>query len=104
MSKEQKKLDGKIVRFIAIDRKYMTTLYPAIAPESKRMGTFATGQHVDPEIESTLDNLTKEEMTGKTKLSAQRKNKWPYIIDPAITVHIEHMKRVLLIPIYSHTH
>lgn len=85
-----KKLDGKIVRFMAVDRKYLNTSYPAIAAESKSMATYVTGQHIDPSDDATFGNLTPEEMTGEEKLSAQRRGKFPYIINPEHPVYIQH--------------
>lgn len=88
-----KKLDGKIVRFIAVDPKYARVAYPAIAAESNRLSTFITGQHVDPEIPDTHGNLTRNEMLGIDEIKpASRKSIWPYVINPENVVQIIHSK------------
>lgn len=89
-----KELDGKEVRFVAVDKRYMRTPYPAIAPHSKSMGTYVTGQHVDPEDETTYGNLTEDEMLGEIEIKpAARKKKFAYVINPDNPVFIIHMQK-----------
>jgi hypothetical protein len=91
--KDSKKLDGKRVRFIAIDPKYAKSPYPAIAPESASMGTYVTGQHIDPNDPNTHANLSKGEMLGLEEIKpAARKALWPYVINPENQVMIMHGK------------
>jgi len=77
-----RKLDGRVVRFIAVDPKYARTPYPAIAPWSESMATYVTGQHIDPSDKTTHKNLTVDEMVHPDKMSATRRALWPYIINP----------------------
>jgi len=89
----KKKLDGKKVRFIAVDPKYSRTPYPAIAPESGRMGTYVTGQHIDPDDPDTHNNLTKAEMLNPDEIKpAARRSSWLYVINPEAPVMIMHGK------------
>ncbi len=89
-----KELDGKTIRFIAVDKRYMRSLYPAIAPHSKEMGTYITGQHINPLDEDSLTNLSDSEMLGEVEIKPNaRKIKFPYVINPDNPVYIEHMKK-----------
>jgi len=48
---------------------------------------YATGQGIIPNDESTYDNLTLDEMTGKKPLTAEKAKKFPYVIDPFEIYH-----------------
>jgi len=84
-------LDGKVVKFIAVDRKYRTEAYPAIAPLSTRLNTYVTGQHIDPDDKSTDGNLTLKEITGEIEIKPEsRRKRFPHVIndvDPVLIIH-----------------
>ncbi len=86
-----RKLDGKKVRFIAVDRKYRTEAYPAVAPLSSRLNTYITGQHIDPDDDSTKGNLTLREITGEIEIKPDARRKlFPFVIndvDPVLIIH-----------------
>ena len=85
------KLDGKIVRFLAVDRKYRSTPYPAVAPYDTKLNTYITGQHFIAGDKERSDFLTVEEITGEMEIKpAKRKDKFRYVIndeDPIMIVH-----------------
>ena len=85
-------LDGKKVRFLAVDKKYIKVPYPCIAPMSQSLNTYITGQHIEPEDETTYDNLSIEEMTGQTDLTIKKRKRFPHVINPDQTVNIFHGK------------
>lgn len=85
-------LDGKKVRFLASDKKYVKVPYPCIAPMSEKMSTYVTGQHIDPDDEKTWDNLTVEEMTGQEDISMKKRKMFGHIINPDRRVQIFHGK------------
>ena len=88
------KLDGKIVRFISTDRKYMRDPYPSMAPWSNSLNTFLTGQHFNSSDEDLKHGLSPKEMTGDAEITpAGRKKLFPHIIDPMRPVHIVHMQK-----------
>lgn len=85
----KKILDGKKIRFIAVDPKYVDTPYPLIAPWSSKLNTYITGQHIDPEDPDTKGNLTPDEMLGiKDIKPAGRAANFPYVINPDNTVYV----------------
>lgn len=89
-----KELEGKIVQFLAVDKKYIKQPYPAIAPMSKRMNTYVTGQHVDPNDENTKGNLRIPEMLGEEVIKpAARQALFPYVINPSNPVMIQHGRK-----------
>ena len=79
------------VKFIALDRKYRTEAYPAVAPLDSKLNTYVTGQHIDYDDESTLANLTIDEITGKVPIKPDSKKKrFPHVIndvDPVLIIH-----------------
>ena len=87
----RKKLEGKIVRFIATDRKYRTEAYPAIAPLDSKLNTYITGQHIDTSDSSTKGNLTLKEITGEKEIKPEaRLRLFPFVIndvDPVLIIH-----------------
>ena len=87
----KKHLDGKKVKFIALDRKYRAEAYPAVAPLDSKTNTYITGQHVDPADESTSGNLTLKEITGEIEIKPdRRRKKFPHVIndvDPVLIIH-----------------
>jgi hypothetical protein len=85
-------LDGKKVRFIAVDKKYERQPYPCIAPFDDQMSAYVTGQHIDPADEKTYENLTVEEMTGEADISIKKRKKFPHVINPENAVNIFHAK------------
>jgi len=87
----RKKIQGKVVRFIANDRKYRTEAYPAIAPLDSTLNTYITGQHIDPNDSSTKGNLTLKEITGEREIKPEaRLRLFPFVIndtDPVLIIH-----------------
>lgn len=85
------RIEGKIVRFIANDRKYRTEPYPAVAPLDSVMNTYVTGQHIDPSDPSTKGNLTLAEITGEKEIKPEsRARLFPFVIndvDPVMIIH-----------------
>ena len=84
-------LDGKKIRFIALDRKYRTEAYQAVAPLDSQSNTYITGQHIDPSDETTKGNLTLKEITGEIEIKPEgRRKRFPFVIndvDPVLIIH-----------------
>lgn len=72
----------RIVKLIAVDNRYKDTPYPFRCILDDSIGTYLTGQHVDPGDPDTFDNLTVEEMTGQQILSPEKKRRFPFVINP----------------------
>lgn len=73
----------RTVKLIATDdKRYKDTPYPFMCVMDDSIGTYLTGQHIDPNDQDTYDNLTLEEMTGQERLSAEKKKRFPFVIDP----------------------
>lgn len=85
-------LDGKTVRFIAVDKKYARQPYPAMAPLSDSMNTYVTGQHIIPGDPKTAHNLTIAEMTGVKQLTTAKGKRFQYVINPNNVIQIFHSK------------
>jgi len=86
-------LEGKIVKFIAIERKYRAEPYQAVAPLDSKLNTYITGQHVDFNDPSTKGNLTLQEITGEVEIKPEgRKRKFPIVISETDVVLIQHNK------------
>jgi len=83
----------QIVRLISLDPRYRVSPYPAIAEENSRLDTYLTGQHVDPDDESTVGGLTKEEMLGDEKLTVAKRNRFPFVVNPKTRVPLTHSMR-----------
>jgi hypothetical protein len=85
------KLEGKKVRFIAVDRKYRAEAYQAIAPLDSKLNTYITGQHIDPSDKNTKGNLTLKEITGDKDITPEsRLRLFPHVIndvDPVMIIH-----------------
>jgi hypothetical protein len=84
----------KIVRIIAVDKRYVKQPYPAIAIWDNSKLCYLTGQHIDPAIPKTRSNLTVDEMTGKKMPSEEKMAKFPYIINPENNIPIIHMRKL----------
>lgn len=80
------------VRIVAVDKRYMKEPYPFIPIYNERIGTYVTGQHVDPNDPSTKDNLTKEDMEHPEKISIKKKKRFPYIILPEVRLPLLHLR------------
>ncbi len=78
----------RVVKLIAVDNRYKGSTYPFIPVYDIGLGTYRTGQHIDPKDPDTLGNLTLEEMTGKKELSPEKRKKFPYVIDPKATYNL----------------
>jgi len=86
-----RKLEGKKVKFIAVDRKYRTEAYPAVAPLDSKLNTFITGQHIDPDDDTTSGNLSIKEITGEIEIKPEaRRKKFPHVINEVDPVFILH--------------
>lgn len=87
------KLDGKKVRFLAQDRKYVTDPYPAVAPLDSTNNIFVTGQHYEADDKDRQGFLTQAEITGELEIKpAGRLKKFSPKIDETTTVLIIHNK------------
>ena len=84
----------KIIRIVAVDKRYIKEPYPAIAVWDSAKNCYLTGQHIDPSVASTRQNLTVDEMTGKRMLSEEKIKRFPYIINPEETIRIIHMMKL----------
>jgi hypothetical protein len=84
----------KIVRVISVDKRYVKKPYPAIAIWDDAKHCYLTGQHIDPSIPKTRNNLTVDEMTGKKMPSEEKMAKFPYIINPENNIPIIHMRKL----------
>ena len=85
---KSKNQGDKFIKVYALDPKYRRSPYPAVAAEDTRNGTFITGQHWYPGIQT--DYLTVDEMTGKTDLTQAKRKKFPYVINPNDRIMIIH--------------
>lgn len=70
------------VKLVAIDIRYKKSSYPFRCVYDEGLKTYRTGQHINPDNPDTLDNLTVDEMTGKEKLSEEKRKRFPYVINP----------------------
>lgn len=86
MKREQK------VRIVSVDRRYRLEPYPAMPIFNHKLGTYITGQHVNPSDTSTKNNLTVKEMLGETVLSAEKQKRFPYIITPEVRVPLVNLR------------
>ena len=84
----------KTVRVISVDRRYIRQPYPAIAIWDDSKHCYLTGQHIDPQVPKTKNNLTVDEMTGKKMLSDEKLLRFPFIIDPEKNIPIIHMEKL----------
>lgn len=84
----------KIVRVIAVDKRYVKQPYPAIAIWDNAKHCYLTGQHIDPSVPKTRGNLTVDEMTGKKALSEEKALRFPFIINPENNIPIIHMEKL----------
>jgi len=76
------KLTERVVTIISCDKRYAQKPYPSVPVQDSGIGTYLTGQHIDPEDPSTFNNLTMEEMTERVQLSAEKMKKFPFVIKP----------------------
>lgn len=79
----------KKARIISLDKRYRKEAYPAVPMFHDKIGTFITGQHIDPVYPETKNNLTIAEMMGEVALSPDKLKRFPYIIVPEVRVPIE---------------
>jgi len=77
----------RTVKLIAVDKRYKESSYPFRPVYSERLGTYKTGQHIDPAIPETSGNLTLDEMTGEVKLSEDKRKRFPYVIKPEVQIN-----------------
>ena len=82
----------KSVRIVSIDARYRKEAYPFIPIYSNAIGTYITGQHIDPNKPETKGNLTKAEMENPQTLTAEKKAKFPYLILPEVRVPLTHLR------------
>ena len=86
----------KEVRIVSVDPRYRKEPYPAIPIYNERLGTYITGQHIDPSDPETLNNLTKREIEQEDKLSADKRKKFPHVIVAEMRVPIQHLRIINL--------
>lgn len=70
------------VQLVSVDKRYNDTVYPSVPVLDTSINTYLTGQHIDPKDPTTFGNLTRDEMTGKVAVPAEKLAKFPYIIYP----------------------
>ena len=88
-----RRIEGKKIKFIAVDRKYRTEPYPAVAPLDSKINNYVTGQHRDYEDPSTKGYLTLKEITGEEKITPEgRRKKFSYRITDDTEIPILHNK------------
>ena len=88
------KLDGKKVRFLAQERKYITDPYPAVAPLDSVNNIFITGQHYEANDKDRQGFLTQAEITGEQEIRpAARAKRFSPLITETSTVMIIHNKQ-----------
>lgn len=79
-------MEKRIVKLVVgegnTNRKYKLHPYRSIAIWSDTLKTYLTGQHIDHYKDTTRNNLTTDEMTGKERLSPQKAKLFPYVINP----------------------
>lgn len=84
----------RVVRIVAQDKRYTKSHYRSVPIWKENWNTYLTGQHIDPDDESTSDNLTLDQMTGKQPLTAEQKKKFGYVINPDNGLLIKHNYRL----------
>lgn len=82
----------QIVRIVSIDKRYRKESYPFVPIYNHSIGTYITGQHVDPNLPETKGRLTTEEMEHPERMTAERKKMYPYIIQPEVRVPLTHLR------------
>lgn len=75
------------VTLIAVDGRYKKSHYPFRCVYDEGLKTYRTGQHIDPRDPDTFDNLTLDEMTGKERLSEEKRRKFPFVINPTAKIN-----------------
>lgn len=80
------------VKLIAIDNRYKENPYPFLCVEDESIGTYLTGQHIDPNDADTYGNLTVDEMTGKQMLSSEKKKRFPFVINPLNRINFKNLQ------------
>ena len=83
----------KKVRIVSLDKRYRKEAYPSIPIFNSKIGTYETGQHINPADPTTKDNLTTAEMLGEVMIPAEKLKKFPHIIVPEVRVPIEHLRQ-----------
>jgi len=87
-------VNEKIVHVISLDPRYRAFPFGAMATESGSLGTFLTGQHVDPLDDDTLDGLTVDEMRGDKEITPlKRARKFHPILNPDVVLQLVHGRR-----------
>ena len=88
-----RKIQGKKVRFIAIERKYRSTAYQAVAPLDNKLNIYVTGQHYEPEDPDRKGFLTMGEITGDDEVKPlARQLKFRPLISETTVIPIIHNK------------
>jgi len=72
----------RLVKIIAVDRRYKSTPYPYVPIFDGDLNTYLTGQHIDNKIPETRGNLTTAEMKGDVQLSSEKADRFPFVINP----------------------
>ena len=79
----------RIVELIAEDNRYKDTPYPFRCIYDDSINTYLTGQHIDPRIPETENNLTTDEMTGKATIPAEKRKRFPFVINPDGRINLQ---------------
>lgn len=82
----------KKVRIVSLDKRYRKEAYPSVPVFSSRLGTYLTGQHIDPTDPTTKGNFTVKQMLGEESVTKEQTTKFPYMIIPEVRVPIEHLR------------
>jgi hypothetical protein len=89
MEKEEQ-INKREVTIVALKEKYRKTAFVTPAIYDDNIHTYLTGQHIDPMIPSTANNLTVDEMTGKKELSNEKAKRFPYVLNPETNYALAH--------------
>jgi len=84
----------RIVKLVAVDKRYKETPYPHQCIFDDNIGTYLTGQHYDPRKPETEGFLTHDEMVGKVLLSKEKATKFPFVINPLNRILFENGKKM----------
>lgn len=82
----------RTVKLIAVDKRYKERPYPLRCIFDDNINTYLTGQHIDPRNPDTHDNLTTDEMTGKVRLSVEKLEKFPFVINPEKAINFSNQQ------------
>lgn len=82
----------QVVRIVSVDKRYMKEPYPYVPIFNERIGTYVTGQHIDPRDQRTSGNLTRLEIEDPSKIPAEKMKKFPHVIQAEIRLPLTHLR------------